>query len=302
MRCIRDRELPRREIATMLGMPQPELTRLIKSLGSKGLLVVRRHGISTSMAFSGAKHASVLRRVLDEYSHMRLEEVLTLPTSRVIAARATGPSSTRVGLQAASGLSPMTIHTVLGRLREAGVIRAQRRGEYELADRFAPFAEFARELAPLQNQRKAASFSSDAIVVWEQSRGFMVKATAVKERGDCRKTAFSAFEEYGVSVVQDWHYYYHPEGSWRRTPDEISLHSLLLRPSSSREMNAMKMMWDQKALWRNTHEFREKSREYGVEAELESLVDEIFEGRGRRRGQWPNARRLLLETTPSQRT
>jgi DNA-binding MarR family transcriptional regulator len=279
MRHIRDGELPRREIAAMLGMPQPELTRLAKSLRSKGLLVVRRHGISTSLAFSEAKHASVLRRVLNEYSHMRLEEVLTLSTFRVIAALATKPSSTRVGIQAASGLSPRTIYTVLGRLREVGVVRVRRRGEYELADRFALFAELAREMASLQNQRRAASFSSDAIVVWEQNRGFMVRTRAVKERGDFRKTAFSAFDAYGVPVVQDWHYYYHPEGSWRRMPDEVLLHALLLRPSGSREINAMKMLWDQKELWRNTQKLREKAREYGVGAELESLIGTFKRGK-----------------------
>jgi hypothetical protein len=68
-------------------------------------------------------------------------------------------------------------------------------------------------------------------------------------------------------------------------PDEVLLHALLLRPSGSREINAMKMLWDQKELWRNTQKLREKAREYGVGAELESLVDDIFEGRGRRRWQ-----------------
>ena len=273
LRCLRDGEQPRREVARALGMSQPELTRLVKSLESKGIVVVRRNGMSSSLSFSELKHASVLRRVLNEYSHMRLEEVLSLASLRVIASLAIHPASTREEIQLSSGVSLRTIHTVLSRFKAVGIIRVHGRGVYELSDRFAPFAEFARELMSFSNQKKALAFSSDSVVIWERGGEFAIRTKARKESEDFRKTAFSAFDSYGLPLVQEWHYYYHPHGSWRRTPDEVLLQSLLIRPLGSREINALKMLWGRKTLQRNIDQLVMKAGRYGVTAELRRLIE-----------------------------
>jgi DNA-binding MarR family transcriptional regulator len=272
LRCLRDGEQPRREVARALGTSQPELTRLVKSLESKGIVVVRRNGMSSSLSFSELKHASVLRRVLNEYSHMRLEEVLSLASLRVIASLAIHPASTREEIQLSSGVSPRTIHTVLSRFKAVGIIRVHGRGVYELSDRFVPFAEFARELMSFSNQKKALAFSSDSVVIWERGGEFVIRTKARKESEDFKKTAFSAFDSYGLPLVQEWHYYYRPHGSWRRTPDEVLLQSLLIRPLGSKEINALKMLWDRKTLWRNIDQLRMTARRYGVNTELENLI------------------------------
>jgi len=273
LRCLGDGEQPRREVARALGMSQPELTRLVKSLESKGIVVARRNGMSSSLSFSELKHASVLRRILNEYSHMRLEEVLSLASLRVIAALAIHPASTREEIQRSSGVSPRTIHTVLSRFKAVGIIRMHGRGVYELSDRFAPFAEFARELMSFSNQKKALAFSSDSVVIWERGGEFVIRTKAGKESEDFRKTAFSAFDSYGLPLVQEWHYYYHPHGSWRRTPDEVLLQSLLIRPLGSREINALKMLWGRKTLQRNIDQLVMKAGRYGVTAELRRLIE-----------------------------
>ncbi len=280
MRSIRDGEVPRREVATMLDVPQPELTRLVKSLVSKGLIVVRRRGLSTSLAVSDTKHASILRRILNEYAHMRLEEILSLSSLRVISSLGARPLSTRIEIQSSSQVSPRTIHTVLKRLRAIGVVRTRGRGNYELADRFLLFADFARELASSCNQRQALGFSPDAVVVWERDYDFIVRTRAAEESEGFRKTAFSAFDGYGIPLVQEWHYYYHPHGSWQRTPDEVLLHSLTIRPLGSREMRAIKMLLDRKMSRRNINHLRKRAVEYGVEMEIERLIESLGEDRG----------------------
>lgn len=272
LRCIRDGELPRKEVARMLSMPQPELTRLVESLETKGFVGVRKHGVSTSLTFSDTKHASMLRRILNEFAHMRLERILSLASLRVVSSLASQPVSTRKEILESSGASPRTIQTVLSRLREVGVLHTRKRGEYRLGDRFVSFADFARELISSQNQRHAVSFSSDSVVVWERNNEFIVRTRTTKETKDFRKTAFSAFEGYGVPLVQDWQYYYHSHGRWRRTPDEVLLHSLLLKPLSSREMNAIKTLWNRKMLIRRVDRLREKAKRYGVQAELVRLI------------------------------
>lgn len=280
MRSIRDGEVPRREVATMLDVPQPELTRLVKSLVSKGLIVVRRRGLSTSLAVSDTKHASILRKLLNEYAHMRLERILSLSSLRVISSLGAQPVSTRIEIQSSSHVSHRTVHTVLKRLRAIGVVQTRSRGYYELANRFLSFADFARELASFSNQRQALEFSPDAVVVWERGRDFIVRTRAAEESRGFMKTAFSAFDGYGVPLVQEWHYYHHPHGSWRRTPDEVLLHSLTIRPLGSREMRAIKMLMDRKMSRRNIHHLRKRAIEYGVEMELERLIESLGEGRG----------------------
>lgn len=254
-------------------MLQPELTRLVKSLESKGIVVVHKRGVSSSIAFSETKHASLLRRILNELGHMRLEEVLSLAPLRVIASLAVRPASTRAEILSSSGISPRTLQTVLRRFREVGIVRTYGRGVYELSSRFAPFADFARELMSFSNQTKALAFSSDSIVVWERGPEFIVRTKARKEDDAFKLTAFSAFEGYGVPLIQDWHYYYHPHGPWRRTPDEVLLQSLLIKPLGSREMTAMKSLWERKAMWRSLGKLRAKARGYRVDADLERLIE-----------------------------
>jgi hypothetical protein len=130
------------------------------------------------------------------------------------------------------------------------------------------------------NQKKALAFSSDSVVIWERGGEFVIRTKAGKESEDFRKTAFSAFDSYGLPLVQEWHYYYHPHGSWRRTPDEVLLQSLLIRPLGSREINALKMLWGRKTLRRNIDQLIMKAGRYGVTAELRRLI-EGFKGHER---------------------
>lgn len=272
LKCIRDGELPRKDIAKTMGVAQSELTRLVRSLESKGMLVVRKDGISRSVAFSDMKHALLLRRILNEYSHMRLEGILSLASLRVLASLAVSPVSTRTEMLSSSGVSPRTLQTVLGKFRELGVVRVHVRGVYELSDRFAPFTDFARELSEYSNQKEARDFSPDSVVIWERGSDFIVRTKSRKGNDDFRATAFSAFGDYGVPLIQDWHYYYHTHGNWRRTVDEVFLQSLAIRPLGSREMTAMKMLWQRKSLWRNLSRLRARAKVYGLNDELEKVV------------------------------
>ena len=277
LRRLQDGELSSKKVAMDLGIPPSGLTRLVKSLESKGIVVVRRVGVSSSITFSGMKHASILRRILNEYGHMKLEEVLSLASLHVIVSLATQSASTRPEILSSSRVSPRTLQTVLSRLRAIGVVRIRGRGIYELSERFALFADFARELVSFSNHKKALAFSSDSVVVWERGSEFIVRTRARNERDGFRKTAFSAFDGYGVPLVQDWHYYFHPHGTWRRTPEEVLLQSLLIRPLGSREMNVVKMLWRRKNLRLRIDQLRAKTGRYGVGADLERLIDGLGE-------------------------
>lgn len=269
---IREGEKTRKTVARETGASPPELTRLVKALESKGLVAVHRTGISSSISFSELKHALLLRRALNEFSHMKLERVLSLASLDVMSSLATSPGSTRDEIASSSGISARTIQTTLKGARELGIVTARSRGAYEISDRFELFANFARELDEYSNQRTANEFCPDALVVWQRGKAFIIRTRRDKEDDRFKMTAFSVFEDHGVPLFTNWHYYYHPPGEWRRTLDEVLLQSLLIRPRGSRENTAILMLWERNNLGRNLGRLRDKARRYGLEDELETIV------------------------------
>lgn len=272
LRSIRPAGVSNKEIAAALGVSAPGLSRLSRSLESKGLISVRRMGASNAVAFSDMKHATRLRRVFDEHGHMRLEKVLSLASLKVIGAVAVAPGATRGEIISSSGVSARTLQTVLSDLRGLGVLRVDGRGVYSIADRFAPIADFAREFNSYANQKAAFEFSPDSVILWEMGGEFLVRTKRGKEDKDFRETAFSAFEAHGVPILQNWHYYYHPCGEWRRTADEVLLQSLLIRPLGTREITSILMFWEKNGFGKSLDRLREKARDYDLVGELERII------------------------------
>jgi len=269
---VRDGGASRKSIAQALSASPSELTRLVKSLGSKGFIVVQKQGISSSISFSEMKHAARLRRILNEFSHMRLERILSLASLDIMACLAVSPGSTRDETMSCAGVSARTLQTALKRLRDLGVVRVRTRGIYEISDRFELFADFAREFDEYSNERMAREFCPDSVVVWQHCKEFIIRTRCEKENDDFGATAFSMFEKYGVPLFLDRNYYYHTTGSWRRTLDEVFLQSLLIRPRSARENMAILMLWERNALWRKLDRLQERARALGLDDELEAIV------------------------------
>jgi DNA-binding MarR family transcriptional regulator len=262
-----------KSIAQNLNIPQPELTRLVRSLRTKGFVVIERQGMSSFVSISDQKHASRLRRILDEFGHMKLEKILSLTSLDVLSALASSPGSSRSEIMFASCVSTRSIHTALKRLRELGVVRTTARGVYEISERFEPLAEFVREFDSYSNQQKAKEFCRDAMVIWQRGREFIIRTECVSETSEFRLTAFSAFERYGVPLFLGWQYYYHPVGRWRRTIDEVLLQSMLLRPRDARDNTAILMLWHDNNLSRNLDRLRKGASRYGLQNDLETIAN-----------------------------
>jgi len=233
---------------------------------------VQRHGMSSSISLSDMKHASKLRRILDEFSHMKLERILSLASLEVLSCLATSPGSTRSEIISFSGVSARTLQTALKRLRDIGVVRSATRGFYKISDRFELFADFAREFDEYSNHRMAREFCPDSVVVWQHGKEFIIRTKCRKENADFKMTAFSVFEDYGVLLFMDWQYYYHPIGTWRRSLDEVFLQSLLIRPRNSRENTAILMLWEKNDLSRSLGRLWKGAARYGLENELETIA------------------------------
>jgi len=262
-----------KSIAQGLNIPQPELTRLVRSLRTKGFVVVERQGMSSSVSISNQKHASRLRRVLDEFSHMKLEKILSLTSLEVLSALASSPGSSRSEIMSASCVSARSLHTALKRLRELGVVRTRARRVYEMSERFEPLAEFVREFDDYSNQEEAKEFCRDAMVIWQRGREFIIRTECVSETSEFRLTAFSVFEMYGVPLFLRWKHYYHPVRRWRRTIDEVLLQSMLLRPRDARDNTAILMLWHNNHMSRDLDRLRKGASRYGLQNDLEAVAN-----------------------------
>ncbi|MFY9605941.1 MAG: helix-turn-helix domain-containing protein [Thermoplasmata archaeon] len=290
-----------RSIAQNMDVSPPELSRLVKSLRAKGLVVLDRQGMTSSVSISDQKHASRLRRVLDEFSHMKLETIVSLASLDVLSALAASPGSSRTDLMQASDVSARTLHTTMKRLRELGVVRDRARGVYEISDRFQPLAEFVREFDDYSNQKKAKEFCPDAMMIWQRGREFIIRTKCVVESNEFRLTAFSVFEQYGVPLFLAWQYYYHPVGKWRRTIDEVLLQSMLLKPRDTRENTAILMLWHKHNMPRDLDQLRKGASRYGLREELETISDYFRDPEGNRPPGFPKMdelKRKLRSGTP----
>lgn len=289
---IRNERRTIRSIAQELDLSPPELSRLVKSLKVKGLVVVDRQGMTSSVSISDQKHASRLRRVLGEFSHMKLERVISLASMDVLSALAASPRSSRTALNQSSGVSARTLHTTLKRLRELGVVRVRTRGVYEISDRFQPVAEFVREFDDYSNQMEARGFCPDAVVIWQRGREFIMRTKRVGEREDYRLTAFSVFGQYGVPLFLAWQYYYHPVGEWRRTIDEVLLQSMLLKPRDTRENTAILMLWLKNDMSQNLGRLQKGALRYGLQDDLKTISDYFRDPDGNRPPAFPKMNEL----------
>ncbi len=270
---IREGRRTMRSIAQDLDISQQELSRLVKSLRERGLVIVDRQGMTSLVSFSDQKHASRLRRVLDEFSHMKLEKIVSLASLDVLSALAAYPGSSRTDLMHSSDVSARTLHTTIKRLRELGVVRARARGFHEISDRFQPLAEFVREFDDFSNHKKAREFCPDATIVWQRGRDFILRTKCMGESNEFRLTAFSVFDQYGVPLFLAWQYYYHPSGEWRRTIDEALLQSLLLKPRDTRENTAILMLWLKHNMSRDLERLRKSASRYGLLEEIETITE-----------------------------
>ncbi len=272
LRSVRPGGISSKEMAASLHVSAPGLSRLTRSLESKGLITIRKKGMAHAVALSDLKHAIRLRRVFDEHGHMKLEKILSLASLKVVAALTARPGSTRGEIVSSSGVSARTLQTTIGRLRALGILRIDGRGEYSVPDRFAPLMDFVREFNSYANQRAARDFSADSVVVWEEGAEFLVRTKRTSGDDRFMKTAFSAFEEHGLPLLQGWHYYYHPCGEWRRTAVEVLLQSLLIRPLSTRELTMILVFWEKNGLGKDVGRIKDRAERYGLVEEVERIA------------------------------
>ena len=235
LRQLREGEESLSSIKDKLGLSAQQTSRTLSSLREKEFVVVERKGIAKSIWISDMRHAQLLRAILIQYNHMRLETILSMSSLEILMSLSFSSGMTREEIASASQKSRRTVATVLSRLSEFGVVITDRPGVYRISPKFIPFAEFAMEFQRQSNQRAATSLYPDGVIRWQKNRIVLIESKTPEERGGFRPTSFSAFHRFATTMILARHWYINLPDNRKPRLEEVILHTLLLKPLDARE-------------------------------------------------------------------
>ena len=222
-------------IKDKLGLSAQQIARTLSSLREKEFIVVERKGIAKTIWISNMRHAQLLRTILIQYDHMRLETILSMSSLEILMSLSFSSGMTREEIASASQKSRRTVATVLSRLREFGMLITDRPGVYRISPRFIPFAEFAMEFQRQSNQRAVTSLYQDGVIRWQKNGIVLIESKIPDERGGFRPTSFSAFHRFATTMILTRHWHINLQDNRKPRLEEVILHTLLLKPLDARE-------------------------------------------------------------------
>lgn len=218
-----------RELANKLGLSKSRLSTIINSLKRKGLVEVEGKKLMiVKPAENKVNH--LLRNIKLEYSHIKLDEVLTDNSLKVISALKVNEPQPLWLIEIKAKVSRATLHRILPELMDKLIVGKTAEG-YFLSERFAIFKEFADEYFYLQNSIKVKEFEPKASLAWS-GIGELILATRVfkgKSVGEFQLTGAARFSEFGLPLISSgvYHYYW-PAWKHKLSLEEIIVHTLRL--------------------------------------------------------------------------
>jgi len=262
-------------ISKTLRISMPHLSRILRHLSQKGFIKTEKHGLSKEISLANTKHATIFRKVRSEFGHIKLEQILTTSFLEVLSTLGFNQPLSRKEIVEDSSISERTLHVVLKRLRSRGIATVDSVGLYSIDTRFSILVDFALELRHYANNSLASSFSHDAVILWERNKEFIIKSSESEERDGFLLTAFSQFHNFGVTLfVPDYYHYY---ASWKRklSIEDVILHSLLMRPSGTRELTAVLLLFKKNQKHINVDRLLEKAQKYDLTDEVSRIVEYV---------------------------
>ena len=109
------------ELATALAIKQSSLSRLLKSLLEKGLVLIERKGASRVAELSPASHAQGFKRLFESRPIARIEQWLSGKALGVLVAASQGSGIEVSQLPEEAGCSKPALYKVMNALYSAGV-------------------------------------------------------------------------------------------------------------------------------------------------------------------------------------
>ncbi|HKM60390.1 MAG TPA: hypothetical protein VJY36_05910 [Candidatus Bathyarchaeia archaeon] len=214
------------------------LTHYLKMLQEKGLIKIEKTSCETeknfknskkSVFFQDTKHAVLLKELLNRYSHIKWEGILSGLRIDLLFQLLTDSGNI------SAVASPVTIWRYLKQFMEIGIITSG--DKYcQINERFSLLKEFLDEYQRFIVEKIISSFSSQAVTLWQKDFEFLIRVPQTKEvyqRG-FTKTATSRLADYGIQLVSDFDVYFYSKKPKNIGLEDVLLHTLLIEKGNVR--------------------------------------------------------------------
>lgn len=282
LRCLRavvdSRRAHASAISTAIHVARPYVSRVISSLEAKGFVTAKKLGLTKTVTLSDAKHAELWRKLVLEYGHMSLDELISGVGLEVLAALCYGKLHGRREIAEQTSVSESSVAKVLERLKQVGIVQ-KRDGTYFISPRFKALQDFVIEFRHYLNEKTALEFANDAIVLWEWNADFIIESKRPEGGQGFQLTGVSLFPLFGIELLAPTsHFFYSPFTRKLKLEDAI-LHSLLI---PNKTMLPILLAWKENERKLNLHYLEEKAERYGAESLVTGMVG-YFETHGSQR-------------------
>jgi DNA-binding transcriptional ArsR family regulator len=262
-----------------LGLSPQQISRPLKSLTKRGLVSVRKNGLSKTVLLSDVKSAQMLRNIVISHGHMNLEKILSLSSLEILGALEFSQGGTLAEIASLSQKSPRTLATVFRQLSEVGILEANPPGTYRISTVFSSFGEFAMELTEGSVRKEVVQLYPDALIRWQKGRTVLIESGIGEERGEFRSTSFSAFHRFASPPILVKHWYINLRGKKMPTIEEIAVHTLLLSPLDARQSKLLREFLRSVSKKMSVANLSGIAEEYGVSHEISGIAEDIAWGR-----------------------
>lgn len=213
------------ELGKRLGKSQPRTSVILKKLQEKGLVNVRRRGMSKLVEFDDTKHAILMRNLLLRYAHIPWENLLSFSSFTILNSIVHGLTEQKLE----DARSKVTLWRHLRNLMAHGIV-IQEDNNYKINPRYKALINFFEEYNSYMIQQLAHEASDQASIIWQNFIEFLIR---VPYQDRVRKpnfhlTGISAFAKYGINIISDYDYYFYTNRKRKLSKEDYALHTLLI--------------------------------------------------------------------------
>jgi DNA-binding MarR family transcriptional regulator len=268
------------KISEKLGLSLNGTSKIVKSLKENGFINAERKGKKKIIRLSEAKHAQLFKKITKEYEHIDFAELLSGSALEVIYLLDERKSASEIAKEL--GTHRRNIHRILRKLMDRGVV-GRDESKYNLLGEFRVLQIFAKEFYSYVHSKLASEFSSDAVVVWQNLREFIIRTDREEGAGNFRLTGPDRFGEFGVPLLTTKaKYYFYSQEKEKLDLEDILIHTLLIEPKSTSTVTYCLVLLAKQRKKIDMGKLLKLASKYKIKDRVQPLFDYI-ESKGRRR-------------------
>ncbi len=251
------------ELATAMRLSAGSTSRVISGLSRKGLASKRRKGMRSIVELSNNTHARDLSDLVLAYAAVPWESILSysgLPTL----------SRDLVGVEFPTSLSQSTEWRVERNLGLYGLPPVKQSSALclKLGQFITDYVQFSRR------QLADKLLPRGHVILWSKGFSFIAKTRhgEVNESPYLKKTAFSAFPEYGIRFITDSEYFFYSPVRQTLTLEDTAIHTILIDPSSRTNIGYATLLLLKEERNVNLERLLQKGKALDVEAVVKDVI------------------------------